>query len=86
MTKKIINGKLYDTETAKFIGYYDNGCGGRDFRHMSEELYLKKTGEFFQLGEGGPLSKYSEERGNNTCGISKIIPLTENEAKKWAEE
>ena len=24
--RKIINGKIYDTERAEYIGSYDNGC------------------------------------------------------------
>ena len=41
--KKIINGKVYDTSTAKEIGYYNDQPTG----NMSEYLYRKKTGEFF---------------------------------------
>ena len=55
--KKIINGKLYDTETAKLIGRSYHGEGPRDFRHYSEELYRKRTGEYFLYGEGGPMSR-----------------------------
>lgn len=83
--KQIINGKKYDTETAKKLGDYSNGRSRSDFAFCEEELYIKKTGEFFIYGCGGPLSKYSVPEGNGVSGDSKIIPLTENEAKKWAE-
>ena len=84
--KKIINGKLYDTETAKLVGEYDNGCSYSDFHYMSEELYLKKTGEFFKYGTGGAMSRYNKECGfNEWTGGDDIIPLTEEEAKEWAE-
>lgn len=44
--KKIINGKKYDTSTAKYLGEYDFGYQS-SFNWYREELYEKKTGEFF---------------------------------------
>ncbi len=84
--KKIINGRRYDTETATEVGHDWNGrC--TDFYHWRETLYQKKTGEFFLLGEGGPLSKYGEACGSNTLSDGcKIIPLSYQEATAWAEE
>ncbi len=83
--KKIINGKKYDTDTAKFLGYWTNGLGG-DFRHVREELYRKKTGEYFLYGLGGPMSKYASCVSQNCWGGGEqITPLTEEKAKKWAE-
>lgn len=82
---KIINGKRYDTNTAKLIGEtsYSNRT---DFAFWSEELYQKRTGEFFIYGEGGPASKYSRSTGQNSwSGGKAIIPLTLQEAKEWAE-
>ena len=31
--KKIINGRLYDTETAKLIGSWSNGFSSSDFHY-----------------------------------------------------
>ena len=36
--KKIINGKKYDTETAKEVGYWNNGYPCSDFNHCEETL------------------------------------------------
>ena len=83
--KKIINGKLYNTDTAKNVGCWDNGLGCRDFACCAESLYQKRTGEFFLYGEGGPQTKYAERVGNMYAGGEDIIPLTEDEAKEWAE-
>ncbi|MDD6445059.1 MAG: hypothetical protein PUF81_04360 [Lachnospiraceae bacterium] len=83
--KKIINGKKYDTETAECMGSWENGYGHNDFKSVEESLYRKKTGEFFLYGEGGAMSIYAESYGDTTCGGEKIIPLTEDEAKEWAE-
>lgn len=86
MAKKIINGKMYNTETAKEIAYYWNGYSGNDFRSMSETLYLKKTGEYFLYGSGGPLSKYGEDYGREKTWGDKFIPMSEDKAKKWCME
>lgn len=85
--KKIINGKKYDTETAKEVGYWSNGGSWRDFSHVDETLYRKKTGEYFLFGEGGPQTRYAVSTGQNSwTGGEKIIPLTHESARQWAEE
>ena len=83
--KKIVNSRLYDTETASLIGYYDNGLGAGDFRSCYEALYKKKKGEFFLYGSGGAMTAYAEPCGGGWSAGSTIIPLTEKEAKDWAE-
>ena len=85
--KKIINGKVYDTETAKNLGSHSSGGGWGDFSHIEETLYQKRTGEFFLHGEGGPATKYAVSEGQNSwSGGSKIIPLSWESAQAWAEE
>lgn len=85
--KKIINGKMYNTETATVKGEYSNSYSVSDFKYFEETLYQKKTGEFFLYGEGGPLSPYKEVLGDSgATGGEKILPLSLDEAKKWAEE
>lgn len=84
---KIINGKRYNTKTAKLIGEYANTYDYSDFNYVCEELYRKKTGEFFLYGEGGPMSSYAVySGGNNWSSGAKIMPLSIDEAKKWVEE
>lgn len=83
--KKIINGKKYDTATAKEIASYSNGLSPRDFNFWCEVLYLKRTGEFFLNGYGGPASKYSGGCGNLRTSGEKIIPFSVAEARIWME-
>lgn len=83
--KAIINKRLYDTETATFIGRYNNGYGFGDFNYIREELYRKKNGEYFIYGRGGAWTKYSESDGDWMSSGSRIIPLTVEAAEKWAE-
>lgn len=85
--KKIINGKIYDTNSANNVGGWDNNRSVTDFDYCSETLYRKRTGEFFLYGEGGAMSKYSVSRGNNSwSGGEMIIPLSYEAAQKWAEK
>ena len=85
--KKIINGRSYDTETAREVASWGNAGGRNDFAHLEETLYQKKNGEFFLFGEGGPMTKYAVSTGQNTwSGGSKIIPLSYDSAREWAEE
>lgn len=85
--KKIIDGKVYNTETATCVGGCSNGYYCNDFKYESEELYQKKNGEFFLYGEGGPLSSYAVSTGNNSwSGSREINPMTSKEAYDWAME
>ena len=66
--KVIINGRKYDTETARLLGEVMNenasiGCP------VFDNLYRKKTGEFFRY-------LWREFYG------SEIVPLTEQEARE----
>lgn len=85
--KKIINGKVYNTDTAKEIGTWHNTWDYRDFHYVSEALYQKRTGEYFLHGEGGPMTQYARGAGQNSwTGGEKIMPLTVEAARQWAEE
>lgn len=85
--KKIINGKVYDTETAKELGEWANTYNTSDFGYVIETLYKKKTGEFFLYGKGGAKTQYAEPDGSNWWRAGdRIMPLSFAEARKWAEE
>ena len=84
--KKVINGALYNTETAKLLGK-NSYSNPRDFRYWVETLYRTKSGKFFLHGAGGALTKYAVSVGQNEwSGGEKIIPLDLDSAQKWAEE
>lgn len=84
---KVINGKRYNESTAKEVAKYSSDCGRSDFRWFQETLYLKRTGEFFLVGEGGPMTKYVKTYTSGTRAYgSQIIPLSESEACEWIEE
>ena len=83
--KKIINGKRYDTESAQLLAEWDNGYGTNDFKYCAENLYRKKTGEYFLYGEGGALTIYAEDRGNMKCDGESIMPVSAEGARDWVE-
>lgn len=82
--RKIILGRRYDTETAQLIGLFSDSYPGQ-FDYVKEELYRKRTGEYFLYGEGGPQSQYAKNEGSTASGGSDIRRMTEDEAREWAE-
>ena len=83
LTRRIIDGKLYDTDKAECVASYDYDLAN-DLYYIIESLYIKKTGEWFFYGEGGPGTEYGVPCGNNwrECGAT-IIPFTAAEAQQW---
>jgi len=84
--KAIINGVLYDTETAVRVGDGGNDAPVGDFRCSEVRLYRTESGRFFLAGEGGPMTRWAETLpdGARKDG-SGIVPLSEGEALSWAE-
>ncbi len=70
---KVINGKRYDTDTAKLIAEHENMHDADNFNWHRTGLYLKRTGEFFAYEESGRT-------------YDRIEPLTVDEAKALAED
>lgn len=84
--KKIIDGKLYNTDTATRLADWDNGEAG-NFDYCEETLYRTKKGAYFLYGCGGARSSYSRDCGyGNSSGGEDISVLTEEEAKEWTME
>ena len=84
--KKVIEGKLYNTETADSLAEWGNGLCYTDFNFLSETLYRTKKGKFYLHGCGGARTRYSEAYGNCRGEGEDIVPLSEAEARKWVEE
>lgn len=82
---KRINGKMYNTDTAKMLVRIDSGHSPTDFAYWEESLYRTKTGNFFLYGWGHGNSRYGEWHGNSGGDGEKIMPMTPEEAEKWAE-
>lgn len=83
--RKIMNGKMYNTETATKIAEYERDCSPYDFTWFKEVLYRKRTGEFFKHGHGNAASPYCEYSYGSYGSGERIVPLKEAEAKQWLE-
>jgi hypothetical protein len=84
--KQVIDGKMYNTDTAEEIGSWSNNLGYGDFRSCSETLYRTEKGNYFVHGKGGAMSKYAESCGDSIGSGSEIIPMDRAEAFEWAQQ
>ena len=85
--RKIINNKVYDTDTATRCGAWSNSSDCREASYIQESLYKKRTNEFFLHCEGGAASIYCAHLdGNHTGYGERINPLSYGAAREWAEE
>jgi hypothetical protein len=84
--KKIINRKVYNTETAELLHAWCNRRAVTDFSYVEEALYRTKKGAFFLYGSGGAMSGYAVSHGNTCGGGSDIAPLDKDEALRWLEK
>lgn len=83
--KKIINGRLYDTEKAQLVGNWESpDITALDY--LKETLYRKRTGEFFLYGEGGPRTRYASRTWDGWGSGENIVPLPYDAAQAWAEK
>ena len=81
--RKVIDGKLYNTETAKQVGS-DSYSHYGDFQYWCEELYCTERGNWFLYGEGGEKFSYARSVEQNAAGGGNdITPLTREEALAW---
>ena len=73
--KKIIDGKSYNTETARAVGkrQYTGNVGS-----VTETLYFTKSGRYFLHIDGNPLGAYHKR-------TEEIISLPLEDTKEWAE-
>jgi len=81
--KKIIGGKVYNTDTAECMA--DEDISLDNFYSTSEALYVTATGNWFLHGESSAGGAYSHWSGDS-CGYGEdIIPLTVDQVIAWAE-
>jgi len=83
--KKIIDGKIYNTETAQKIAFATSDYPRGDFKDYSETLYRTKKGAFFLAGEGGPMTRWGKSVGNMSTFGDGIVAMSQAEALEWIE-
>lgn len=84
--KKVINGKVYDTNTATQIAYWESGSKTSPSWY-EETLFRKRNGEMFLFGRGYATSPYAQRNpdGNLSVG-SAIRPISWEDAQLWAKD
>lgn len=81
--KSIIDGKLYDTETATEIERWQNMTDCTNPRWYQETLHLTPNGAWFLEGHGGADSHYAEWTGDGLTSSSAIVEMSSHEAFEW---
>ena len=84
--KRVVDGRLYDSDTAELIHQWWNGYSTRDFKHCEESLYRTTKGAWFLVGEGGAMSAYAEPISGGMIGGCALVPLSDREAQRWLED
>lgn len=83
--RKIIDGRVYDTSTATHVAGYEENL--RQSSYIAEDLYRKRTGEYFLHGKGGAMSAYQTRVDSTTwTGGEAIIPISIDRARAWMEQ
>lgn len=84
--KKVVQGVLCDTDTAKMLGEYEHDCKS-SFHWYVERLYRTKSGKYFIHGEGHAASPYARKVAQSEWAPGETIKLMPPEAaRQWAED
>ncbi len=84
--KKIIDGRLYNTETAKRIVQLCCSAYRGDFAYHATYLYKSPKGQFFVAGSGNAASMWASDCGGGTRGPGEGMRLVDaDEARQIME-
>jgi len=80
--RKLIDGKIYDTEKAEKIVSASWG-DFNSFWWTQETLYRTAAGKWFFLGEGGPHSKYKIIMHGSVGAGRTLVALCDSDVLEW---
>jgi hypothetical protein len=87
--RKVVDGKIYDTETATEVATHDNGLGRNDFTFEWLGIFRTKGGAWFLSGETGAIGRFREQIGDGYASGKVLEVLTEQGAlallERWNE-
>lgn len=84
--KRVIDGKVYNTETAEEICDLPCSAYPGDFQYHETTLYRTPKGAYFLAGKGGPMTRWAQPEGTNGySGGSGLEVVTSEEARGHAE-
>ena len=84
--RRVIEGRIYDTETADCLHSYEAPHYCSDFHWFKEALYRTRKGAYFVSGEGNALSRWAEPCADGRGPGEGIRPLSPDEALAWMED
>ena len=79
--RKIIDGRIYDTKTAKRVLHLDCHRFGDDFEWENTDVYLSPKGQWFLAGRGNALSRWATRQVDGPVAGDGIELLNEDEVK-----
>ena len=83
--KRIIEGKIYNTETAHRICTLECGFYPGDFGYHDTYLYRTKKGTYFIAGKGNAASMWSDRIGNGRWPGRGLRVIDAEDARSYAE-
>ena len=85
MMRRVIDGKIYDTETAALLHCWDNGNNDR-FHFRTKALYRTPKDRYFLVHEGGAMTDMAKQvDSNNVSGSEAMEVLDRAEAIRFLE-
>jgi len=83
--RKLVNGKLYDTEVSTLICSATNTDTWDIYRSWEEELYKTKNWNYFIVGCGWPSTDYATSIPWWITWSKKLETMSVQEAIEWFE-
>lgn len=84
--RKRVKNNVYDTTTAKKIACKRTSEHKLDLTYTEEDLYRKRTGEYFLDCFSSPYGKYGLKEQQTDTHHHVITPLSFNDAKDWYKD
>jgi hypothetical protein len=82
--KKVIDGKIYNTDTAQRICTLPCNADGDSFKEHYTSLYRTKNGNYFLEGDGGAATMWARSVGNAKIWGSGLRQIDTAEAMQHA--
>ena len=89
--KRIVNYRVYDTDTDKKLGGWNNGRHPQAGSYYEESLYVNPNGAYYLYMFGGPDSPAMLAWGGRAdfgiAGMGELIePISNEEAWEWGKK
>jgi len=84
--KQIIDGKVYNTDTAQMLFDWDNSYYMNDFNYLFEKLFRTRKGTYFLYCHGGALTYCRTRVGNGSTAGKLIRVLSKEDAFLWCQD